>query len=805
MTLAAMITRPLAHAGPFLIPAVLFFFALNATGGVPRGHPIPPGWIGGVIPYVLDERLPDWARKNAETTMAAWTEMTVLRFVPRTNERDFIYVAEHGEDCVRQPTCFTVGRFAPNNEHDVGHGLGLAHEQQRRDRDRYVRIFQEHISPHHRRGTWNPKASYGADISPYNYQSVMHYGFLSSKRNRRGASPALETIPPHMPVGEIAYHGPDGRTTSITPGDADTVARMFGLTPKSWTVSTNPLGLVVVVDGEEVTTPVTFDWSPGSEHTLAVPSPQERPGSLYRFGRWSDSGDPDTRSITAGRDTTLYEANFVAAHRIVTRVRPAGAGTVTISPSSPNGYYPLRSQVTMSAEPTAGSGFRFLRWEISSDYLWQFLVTHETHGVSANPARTYALPGLSYTAVFTQGPILRVESNADPASVEINGNEHRTPVALEADSLPERVTVAPGRDFLEHDKGYRDRFRSWSDGGDEVHAVDVSRTEDTILKLTVDTDYRLVTHPPPHGDGEIVTTPFSEDGFYPAGTEVRLSATAVPPRSFIGWNGDVSGPDPAALVVMDGGKLAEAVVGLPTRELQTGVPVDVALSWTGNDPDFRKHYMRVPADASEVEIRFRTRRAIPGAEAGLFVSTRGQLGPNWVRQDTADLVLRAGEVATLTISRPPGRWPAAYFILVRGAESDSWQAQTLEGTLTARAKRYGDGNRLVGGQRLGPGQFIQAGTEACRLAFQTDGNLVAYKDRVAYWSARTRGAGGGSAAMQSDGNFVVYDADGSVRWSTRTGGNTGALLVIQNDCNVVLRASNGAPLWSTGRPSPSPW
>ena len=40
----------------------------------------------------------------------------------------------------------------------------------------------------------------------------------------------------------------------------------------------------------------------------------------------------------------------------------------------------------MSAEPTAGSGFRFLHWEISSDYGWQGLVRHETLGTSANPA-----------------------------------------------------------------------------------------------------------------------------------------------------------------------------------------------------------------------------------------------------------------------------------------------------------------------------------------------------------------------------------------------------------------------------------
>ena len=54
--------------------------------------------------------------------------------------------------------------------------------------------------------------------------------------------------------------------------------------------------------------------------------------------------------------------------------------------------------------------------------------------------------------------------------------------------------------------------------------------------------------------------------------------------------------------------------------------------------------------------------------------------------------------------------------------------------------------------------------------------------------------------MQSNGNFVVYDADGAARWSTRTRGNPGAFLRMQNDCNVVLRSRGGAALWSSGRP-----
>ena len=116
-------------------------------------------------------------------------------------------------------------------------------------------------------------------------------------------------------------------------------------------------------------------------------------------------------------------------------------------------------------------------------------------------------------------------------------------------------------------------------------------------------------------------------------------------------------------------------------------------------------------------------------------------------------------------------------------------------------RRNGDGNRLVGGQRLRPGEFIQARSAACRLVFQTDGNLVAYHNGVGYWSSRTRGLGGGSAAvMESEGNFVVYDAAGVARWATGTDGNRGAYLGIQGDCNVVLRAAGGAGLWASGRP-----
>ena len=286
--------------------------------------------------------------------------------------------------------------------------------------------------------------------------------------------------------------------------------------------------------------------------------------------------------------------------------------------------------------------------------------------------------------------------------------------------MPEQVTVSLGKDFLEHDKGYRDRFRSWSDGGDEAHAVTVSRTEDTILELTVDTDYRLTTRPPANGDGEIVITSSSEDGFYPEGTEVRLLATAVPPRKFIGWNGDVSGRNPVASVVMDTGKLVQAVVGRPRAELRHGVPVEVSLRWNGNDMDFKQHYVRVPDDASELEIEFRTHAGTPGTEAGLFVATHGEVWPDQVRHENADSVLHGG-VETITILRPPDGWPAAYFILIRAAESDGGGTRSLEGTLVARVRNKPAGaleNPQPGSYQSGIGVIFGWVCEAERIEIE---------------------------------------------------------------------------------------
>ena len=690
------------------------------TGGLPRPQGAAPAgnrpdgsaclWPGGIIPYVIDDDVPD--RDKILRAIREWDTKTVLRFVERTSQPDYLHYTVGSVSgtwlCAGDSPGNVVIQIEPrgiNYEvilHGIGHAIGWAHEQQRRDRDRWVTVFSENIAgTPYARGNWHPDVGLGPDIGPYDYRSIMTYpAFDHSKRRNHARTYLMETIPPGIPFTSETL----GELSELSPGDIDSVARQYGHVPTEHVIATNPPGLEIIVDGERMTAPASFAWRPGSEHTLEVPSPQFRPGSRFLFGRWSDDG-ARTHTITATRDTTLYYANFIAQHQVSTSVnvscRTATTcapedGRVTITPTSPDGYYTLRTPIEIRASATPGSPARFLRWAVSGDHWWSWW-WGQMHGEAANPARTRVGPGLAYRASFVDGPIFRIDSNVDPVPVNADGRERWTPLAFRADRFSGSTTVTP-RLIETRGRGYRHRFRSWSDGGDMVHTVEVPQDADTTLTLTLDTEYRLDTRVRQPGWNTVQTVPTSEDGFYPEGTEVRLRAVAKPPAEFLGWNGAVSGRDPSATVVMDDGQFAEAVFALDGIVLEDGVPADVSLQWQGTDLeyhelDFRKYYVQVPADASELEIRFDTRSATRGTEAALWVSADRDLWPGWVKgHETADLILREG-VASVRIPRPADRWPAAYAILVRAAESNSSAMQTLQGAVVATIIRDAVRNR----------------------------------------------------------------------------------------------------------------
>lgn len=110
--------------------------------------------------------------------------------------------------------------------------------------------------------------------------------------------------------------------------------------------------------------------------------------------------------------------------------------------------------------------------------------------------------------------------------------------------------------------------------------------------------------------------------------------------------------------------------------------------------------------------------------------------------------------------------------------------------------RAGHGsNVLRAGESLGANQYLRSGNGAYTAAMQGDGNFVLYTPGGARWSTRTGGQNGAGIAMQGDGNLVMY-RNGAAIWHTGTAGYTGSQLVMQDDGNLVLYRG-GTPLWAT--------
>jgi hypothetical protein len=66
--------------------------------------------------------------------------------------------------------------------HEIGHAVGLWHEQSREDRDQFIRIHAENILPGQEHN-FDQHITDGDDIGPYDFGSIMHYDAFAFSRN----------------------------------------------------------------------------------------------------------------------------------------------------------------------------------------------------------------------------------------------------------------------------------------------------------------------------------------------------------------------------------------------------------------------------------------------------------------------------------------------------------------------------------------------------------------------------------------------------------------------------------------------
>ena len=284
----------------------------------------------------------------------------------------------------------------------------------------------------------------------------------------------------------------------------------------TYTVDTYPLGLQITVDGSTYTAPQTFGWTPGSQHTVSVPSPQSRTaGTQYVFNFWSDTGN-QSHTITVPSSSKTYTANFITQYSLKVYANPPGAGAVNLPADS---WYD-NGVVISNIWATANPGYSFSNW--SGDIFG-----------TTNPASITINGPKTVTANFTQIQYSLTVNINPPGGGSVSKNPNKSTYVYN-EQVSVTATANPGY-----------TFSNWSGDASGLAnpttiTMNGNKTVTANFTQNPPSQYTLTININPSGSGSVSKNP--DKSTYTNGEQVILTATANPGYTFTNWTGAVPNP-----------------------------------------------------------------------------------------------------------------------------------------------------------------------------------------------------------------------------------------------------------------------
>ena len=204
-------------------------------------------WPNNLVVYSVGN-LTKEMKTNFQLAINEWESKTAIRFKERTKENDYVTVARTGDNCfcgiatigqARDRGFLRFGSRAPLSViiHEIGHTLGFLHEQNRADRDDFMKINFENISKNAEREFFKAENSIPL-TEELDLNSIMMYGSYTFSKNGKPTIVDLKGNAIPRSSGRLSAGDISGTNQAYPPTDTDTDTNTGVTNPDTKTIVT---------------------------------------------------------------------------------------------------------------------------------------------------------------------------------------------------------------------------------------------------------------------------------------------------------------------------------------------------------------------------------------------------------------------------------------------------------------------------------------------------------------------------------------------------------------------------------------